>query len=222
MSQSYKYILPILDNGYEEIALEQAVVNNGNVILNGEYASALTGTVSFDYSVRIGISSADDLTGVNFTVIGTQNGVVIQEVIRNVNANTVTSTLYFDSITFIKVTGVAVLNANVSVGTMGTSGYLPAILINTEKKLSDLGYALQLIGADASEAIVYISLIDIANSGKTYEELVDSSELLPIDTFAGGVVTFPDIIQMKNVCKSIVVKITNNQDSKVTMLFLQL
>ena len=219
MSQSYQYILPVLEDSYEEIALNQVVANNGNIILNGEYASALTGTVSFDYSVLIGIYCDGNLTGVNFTVIGTQNGVVIQEVIAGVNTDVAESTSYFDSITLIKVTGGG---GTVSVGTLGTTGYLPAILINTEKGLSDLGYALQFIGAANSTATVYQSLGNIANSGQTYDQLIESQELLPIAELADGTVTIPTIVQMKSICKNILVNVTNNQSALLTMRFLQL
>jgi hypothetical protein len=221
MSQSYEYILPKFSKD-NEIALDQTPVNEAYLKLNGTNASPLTGTASFNYSFIVGIFSFDDLTGIDFIVTGTQNGVAIEDTIVGTAAEISVGNMYFDTINTIKVVGVVGLGIIVSAGTSGTVGYLPAILINTEKKFNDLGYALQIIGSMGSEAIIYISLMDITNSGKTYEQLVLDSELFPIDVPAAGVVTLPNIVQMKNICKTIVVKITNNVDEQVTMQFLQL
>lgn len=224
MSQSYQYILPVLDavESHATVALLQTPIVGNNLVLNGLYVNGVSGVANFGFTAHVAIRCNGDFTTVIFTVIGSQNGVPISHRIAGTNNTTVVSLLYFDTIISISVAGLVPAGGTVTAGTGGTSGFLPLILLNTEKGLSDVGYALQFIGAANSTATVYQSLGNIANSGQTYDQLIESQELLPIAELADGTVTIPTIVQMKSVCKSIVVKITDNQSEKTTMLFLQL
>lgn len=130
--------------------------------------------------------------------------------------------LGFSSVLSTTSAGAVPGGGTVSIGTAGTAGFLPLIILNTEKGLSDVGYALQFIGAANSTATVYQSLGNSISSGQTYSQLIANKLMMPITEVANGAVTIPGIQQMKSICKNILVNVTNNQSALFAVKFLQL
>ena len=126
------------------VALTQTPITGTNLRLNGSYTNSVTGIVNLGFSSVLSTTSAGaDLSAVTFNVTGSQNGVNVTDAIKGGAANaTVTGVQYFNVITSINVAGVVPGGGTVSIGTAGTAGFLPLIILNTEKGLSDLGYAL--------------------------------------------------------------------------------
>ena len=222
MSQSYEYIFPVAKNN--GVALTQTPVTGTNLRLNGSYTNSVTGIVNLGFSSVLSTTSTGaDLSAVTFNVTGSQNGVNVTDAIKGGAIGvTVTGVQYFNVITSISVAGVVPGGGTVSIGTAGTAGFLPLIILNTEKGLSDVGYALQFIGAANSTATVYQSLGNSISSGQTYSQLIANKLMMPITEVANGAVTIPGILQMKSICKNILVNVTNNQSALLTMRFLQL
>lgn len=221
MSQFYEYTFPVASaNG---VASTQTPVNGGNLVLNGAYSNSVTSIVNLGFSSVLSTTSAGaDLTNVTFTATGSQNGVSVNDVIKGANAGTVNGVQYFDTITNISVNGAIPNGATVSIGTSGSAGFFPLIVVNTEKRASNLGYALQFTGSAGASCTVYQSLSNSINSGQTYPQLITSNIMMPVSEVANGAVTIPVIQQMFSACKNILVKVTNNQNVLLKMQFLQL
>lgn len=221
MSQFYQYAFPVAN--VAGVALAQTPVDGGNLVLNGAYSNSVTGRVNLGFSSVLSTTSAGaDLNGVTFNVTGSQNGVAVNDSIKGANGATVNGAQYFDTITDISVNGVIPNGATVSIGTSGTAGFFPLILVNTEKRVSNLGLALQFTGTAGATCIIYQSLSNSINSGQTYPQLITSNIMMLVSEVANGVVTIPAIQQMFSVCKNILVKVTNNQNALLKMQFLQL
>lgn len=225
MSQFYQYTLPVADNS--AIALAQAPVAPGDLILNGTYSNPVIGNVNLiqrGFVSQLTITSTEDLTGVDFEIFGSQNGVLIIESIIGPNAGMVTTVNYYDVVTKIVINDAA---ANVEVG-FGGEAFFPLILVNTEKRISNVGYALQFIGEEDSSCTIYSSLANI-NSDRTYTQLIESGIMSykqivnNIETNSIVTVSAPSVtMQSTNVCKYLLVKVNDNQAALFTMQFLQL
>ena len=143
MSQFYEYNWPAASaNG---IAIFQATTANTPLVLNGSYVNKSNGQINFiDFGIvpRITLNSAANISAINFTITGYQNGVFISETLTGPNANTVTSTNCFDIVQSIipNITGVNTVQVGV-----GSTGYFPIILLNTAKQnTSSINYAFLL------------------------------------------------------------------------------
>lgn len=98
------------------IALLQSLAAAGTVVLNGEYGTAGFTTARIDDVLfrQVSITSANNLSGVNFTITGLKNGVPTTEVLAGPNANTVYSVNAYSVITSITTNAAA---AAFSIGT---------------------------------------------------------------------------------------------------------
>lgn len=115
------------------IAALQNLAGAGTILLNGSLAPSQNTSGSGNYPVvlaginrTITLTSANNLSAVNFTITGTTNGVASSEVLAGPNANTVTSVNPYDKI--ISITTNGAVNA-VSAGT-GTTGWTQWSLLN--------------------------------------------------------------------------------------------
>lgn len=95
------------------------------LLMNG--ANVVNGIWTADVRRNVTLTSAANLSAINFTIVGTWNGVPITRVIAGPNANTVATTATFDTV--ISVTPSATVGSNVSVGfgdVLGLPVRLPA------------------------------------------------------------------------------------------------
>lgn len=99
------------------ISALQTTAGAGNLLINGTLASG--GVATLDTQRTVGLTSAGNLSAVNFTITGTdQQGRVISEVLAGPNANTVSSVLNYKTVTSIAVS--AAVGTNVTADTVGT------------------------------------------------------------------------------------------------------
>jgi len=125
------------------VCATQNTVGAGNLVINGTAAS--NGTVSFGSTpTTISLSSANDLSGVNFTVTGTYNGSVVTSVATaGPNNNTVLVAQAFNTITNIAVSGavnavqVGVTSISIN-GSLSNSGSVAFIGISRTVSLSSV------------------------------------------------------------------------------------
>ncbi len=105
-----------LDNvDIDGICAAQQKVGSGNLTINGALASL--GVVTLDFARQLGIASTGNLSGVTFTVYGTDpDGNSINEAITGPNNTTVETTAYFKTVTRVAVSGSVA--TDVTVGTV--------------------------------------------------------------------------------------------------------
>ena len=113
MSKPIVYTWPAADSS--AICLLQSTAGASNLVINGtlsaHYNSDLFPSVRFDkISRNISITSANNLSAVNFTITGTYRGNVISETISGpggANPNPRITVNVFDSVTAVSVSGAA-------------------------------------------------------------------------------------------------------------------
>lgn len=178
MPQPHVYRFPALSN--TAVAALQNVAAPGNLILNGSMASFgndLPSKVVFDgYSRAISLTSANNLSGSNFTITGTYRGQPQVEVIVGPNANTVQSTKLFDSVTQVSVNG-AVLAVSVGTGIVGethwfSSDYYCSVVGMTVQVVvtGAITYSFQTTLDDVnttSSPTVFNTILDMTNATTT-------------------------------------------------------
>lgn len=99
------------------VAAAQTTAGAGNLLINGTLASG--GVATLDVQRTVALTSAANLSAINFTLFGTDDqGRVISEVLAGPNANTVSSVLNYKTITRIAVS--AAVGTNVTADTVGT------------------------------------------------------------------------------------------------------
>lgn len=189
MSQFYQYNWIKGTNNI--VAQAQPCIANTPLLLNGAIAnnSANTCDIISTGSVRlISLTSTSNLSGINFTITGTQNGAFVQRTIAGPNNNTVVTVannlgVYFDTITSIIPNGNSPNNTMVSVG-LGTSninnlsiGFMPLISLNAgtnagAPNIGNTSYAIALLNNSNPPTTVTLScfqsLSQNVNSGSPY------------------------------------------------------
>lgn len=114
LNGNLSYTLPIPGS-----AALATVSNNYENSTPSPYIGSTVSAVKFPgVSRTVSLTSTNNLGGVNFTITGTSNGVVVAETRVGPNNNTVYTAAYFDTITSITTNGAA---AAVSAGS-GTTG----------------------------------------------------------------------------------------------------
>ncbi len=105
-----------LDNvDADGICVAQQTVGSANLTITGAFAT--DGVATLDFARQVGIASSGNLSGVNFTVYGTDpDGNSINETLAGPNNNTVETTAYFKTVTRVAVNGA--VGTNVTVGTV--------------------------------------------------------------------------------------------------------
>lgn len=130
---------------HNSIALLQSLAGPGLVLLNGQYGNQI-GNIALisDVLTRdITISSVNNLTGVNFTIVGSYLGAPLTEVLAGPNNNTVNSVNLYDTIISITSNGAA---ANFSVGT-GQQGYVMPFTYDFHANNANLSVQVEVAGA---------------------------------------------------------------------------
>jgi hypothetical protein len=125
------------------IAALQTTAGAGNLLINGTLASG--GVATLDTQRTVGLTSAGNLSAVNFTLTGTdQQGRVISEVLAGPNANTVSSVLNYKTITSIAVSAAVGTNVTADTVTTGSSQEIPIDLYVNQINIT---LATELTGA---------------------------------------------------------------------------
>lgn len=129
------------------VAALQTLVAAGNLSINGTFAVSVNGgtsSVTFnDYSRVVSLTSANNLSGVNFTVTGTLNGAVVSETIAGPNVGTVSTTQLFNTVTSISASAAA---AAVSAG-IGATGNTAWFNSDTYLQVSAMTIQVVVTGA---------------------------------------------------------------------------
>ena len=134
MSRILGYNFPSVNNSLSAICALQNTIGADDLILNGGFVDHVTGLMSFKnkgYSRNVSFSSVADNSGVNFSIVGTENGVVVTETGANAivgpNNSPVNGPVYsaktYDTITSISTDG-AVNGIEVGGGGLGYFGPL--------------------------------------------------------------------------------------------------
>jgi hypothetical protein len=141
---------------HNSIALLQTLAGPGLVNLNGYYGNQPGGiaVISDVLSRAISITSVNNLTGVNFTIVGSYLGQPVNEVLAGPNNTTVQSVNLYDQITSITASGAA---AAFSVGT-GIVGYVKAFTYDFHANNANLSVQVEVAGA--VDFTFFASLVD--------------------------------------------------------------
>lgn len=111
------------------IAAAQTTAGAGNLLINGTLASG--GVATTDAQRTVGLTSAANLSAINFTITGTdQQGRVISEVLAGPNANTVSSVLNYKTVTSIAVSAAVGTNVTADTVATGASQEIPVDIYN--------------------------------------------------------------------------------------------
>lgn len=109
----------------DAVALNQTLVAAGDLALDG--ALVTDDVAVFDDQQIVTITSAGNLSSRTFTVYGTdKNQIAISEALAGPNANTVSTTLNFKTVTRVAVSNS--VGTNVRVGVSGLGGSMPYVL----------------------------------------------------------------------------------------------
>jgi len=119
------------------VAISQPLAGAGALIINGTLASA--GVATFPNIERIvTLTSAGNDSGVQFTITGTLQGNVVSETRAGPNANTVSTTQKFTTVTSVTVNGALVANASVGTGLTGSTIWIGSDYQRTNNALAVL------------------------------------------------------------------------------------
>jgi hypothetical protein len=106
------------------IAAAQTTAGAGNLLINGSLAAA--GVATLAAQQILGITSAGNLSAINFTVTGTDDqGRTISQVIAGPNVGTVQTTLNYRTVTQIAVSAAVGTNVTVDTVQVGASTEVP-------------------------------------------------------------------------------------------------
>lgn len=178
MARYLRYVFPAANN--LDVCALQNTAGAANLVLNGNLANQVTNQVSFidrGYSRSISLTSANNLGGINFTIQGIQNGVLITEVLVGPNNNTVYSVQIYDKIYSIATS--AAVN-QVRAGT-GFLGFFPLININLERDNINYILTTSKLTAASIHTTIFSTVLDVRNNGVTFLAAVGNNfNLFPI------------------------------------------
>ena len=122
----------------QAISLTQSIGAAGNLLINGHLA--YTTIVTFlGFGRTVSLTSANDNSGVNFTITGSRYGNPIIETIAGPNADTVETVNVFDTITSITADA-AVNGVSAGTGTTGATNWF-----NSNYHRNVLGQTIQVV-----------------------------------------------------------------------------
>lgn len=179
---------------YANVAAAQKLILNGSLV-------SVTGQVSFinmGYASGLSITSGSNISGVTFTIVGTYNGLIIQESLVGPNANTVYTNNLFHTIISISVNGV-VANAF----TIGSNYNIAIVLTDGNSRMGEshpnYTYSILLNSITAGgqwaagSAIIYgvsnIAPISLQASSLTYANRASNYFALPVTGAALAAIT---------------------------------
>jgi hypothetical protein len=210
MARSAKFIWPTPDSA--AVAQLQTLAAAGNLILNGNLAVYNSNNVLnpfitlFGINRQITLTSASNLSGVNFTITGTYLGASYSETIAGPNADTVSTVGLYNTVTSISASA-GTGGDTVSAGT-GANGHTGIYRTNEHSTVDSIG--AQVIVTSGLGHITYsffssIQSIDQQNSdfsinngcrtiynmrGVTTSPNIGSHGMLAIDATGAGAPTY--------------------------------
>lgn len=149
----------------------QTTTAAGNLNLNGNLANGIASEVNFltqGYSRSISLTSANNLSGVSFTIKGKQNGADISETLVGPNSATIVGNEIYDKITSIYVSGAA---NGISIGT-GHSGYFPIINIDLERPVINYSLSTFKLTAASIPTVIVNTLDNFAQNGQKLSQVL--------------------------------------------------
>jgi len=147
----------------------------GNLTINGAYAT--DGVATLETQRIVGIYSAGNLSGITFTVYGTNsNGITISEAVTGPNNATVSTTQNFLTVT--RVAASAAVGSDVEVGTTGVGATAPIVL---DQYISPFNVAL---GAVVTGTVNFT--VQYTNGNVFPSNTSDLNNLVWIDTISAG------------------------------------
>lgn len=219
MQRYLKYVFPATNT--QDVCRTQTLAATGNLTLNGFLTNSINSEIPFishGYSRNISITSANNLSGVTFTVYGKQNGVDIVEAITGPNNTTVYSAQIYDTISAIRSSGAA---AAVSVGT-GVNGFMK-VDINLETNITNSTVSL-FNPQERISTVIYTTPYDLGMLGRTYLALNASTASYFFVIKAAGT-EVSDSTQVTAPYRSIFIALTGNTgttlNDTVTVIFIQ-
>jgi hypothetical protein len=204
-----------------DVCKTQNTAGAGNLILNGNLANSIGSEVNFlsqGYSRSLSIDSANDLSGVTFTIKGTQNGELITVETAGPNATTKYVDDVFDVVTSISVSAVA---NDIRIGT-GAKGYFPVIYINLQRAVINYSLSTYRLTAASIPTQILNSLDNFAQNGKRFSTAlsVNAFEVKASSTDNQYILPPANVIP----CHSIIIKIDGTDatiDNSIRMNFIQ-
>jgi hypothetical protein len=204
-----------------DVCKVQNITGAGNLTLNGNLTNEIASEVNFlthGYSRSISLSSANNLSGVTFTINGLQNGEKITEVITGPNATTKYGDEIYDVITSISATGAA---NGISIGT-GHSGYFPLLNINLQRAVINYSLSTFKLTTNSIPTVIVNTLDNIAQNGIKFTDALDSNVFIikTLSTDAQYILPPVNVIP----CHSIVILIEGDQTTianSIRMNFIQ-
>lgn len=183
-------LAPVVDA--DGIALSQTTPGAQDLILNGAFVE--DGVAVLAAAQQVSLTSAGNLSGVNFLIVGTdQNGRDISEIIVGPNVSTVQTTNYFLTVT--QITSDAAVASAVEVGSAAqtSSATLP---INWREHNFTLGMFIELSSAAVMN---YTAQFTPDNTQKTFDpSWHDTVDLTALSTSpaAGNIVVSVDSVRL--------------------------
>jgi len=156
----------------------QTLTEASPLLLNGALSNTIQTKIPFldhGYSRQVSLTSANNLSGVNFTITGIQNGLTISEVVVGPNGGPVYGVEVYDEITSIVTDGAV---DAVSAGT-GYLGFMRFIPINIE--LLTIGVVINYVleagnpSADLPTTF-YSAMKDLSTLNQSYSDLIAGDE----------------------------------------------
>lgn len=124
------------------IALSQTTAGAAALTLNG--ALATNGVATLAAPGQVTLTSTGALTGINFTLVGTDyRGWTVSEILAGPGNNTVTSVNSYATIT--SITSSATVGTNITAGN-AASGSSPVVPIDTYANPSDISLGVEITG----------------------------------------------------------------------------
>lgn len=187
------------------IALDQTTGGAGDLTLNGAFV--VDGVAQLDVQRQVSLESVGNLSGINFTIVGTdEQSRPISETISGPNVGVVATTLDFFTVTRVSVD--AAVGTNVEVGTNETGG---SVVIPLDQYISPFNVSLGAIITGTVNATVQFTFDDVF-SGVGPFSWTNQSDLTNIVASADG--TF---ISPVSACRIL----TNSGNGTITLIVLQ-
>lgn len=147
--------VPVLTEDPNGICVDQTTSGAGDLTLNGALVSAVTGVATAAAAQIVSIEGTGTNAGVTFTVAGTDaDGKTISDAITGPNNATVTSALYFATVTGVAVDGA--VDGNIEIGWLAADG-MATKTIPVDYMDDSIGLAFNLTAGTMTASAQYSS-----------------------------------------------------------------
>jgi hypothetical protein len=168
------------------VALPQAVLQNGTIVLNGTFSDGANPMSLEAHGSRrnITITSTANIAASTSVVRGYVNGTIVTENIVNPNVATVSGAVIFDSIIDITVTGGAAANISVGIGLIGF--FNPMLVDIASSTISASTIQLILYTGTISYSIYETADKNAVNCGVSFDALITNGTYILSKDSAGA------------------------------------